>query len=219
MKKIFLITFLLVSTFSFSQYRNKDGNRIGIYGGVSQMSVMTDNFNAKPDMGWNAGFQVRGNFYNDFSMIFGIQFFENSFSLATLKPITLTPEDVKFKTMGAQIKILLSYNIIQDHLYIDLGPVLQVNDKLKFSKSSELNSIVGTNLDANQIVDISKINGNLYAGISGGSKRVKLIASYQYGINNFMNGINKNQTAVFDNGGKKFSGHYGIISGQLMFNF
>ena len=127
-------------------------------------------------------------------------------------------EDVKYKIMGAQIRILLSYNIILNHLSVDLGPVLQVNDVLKFNKSSASNIISGTSLQADQIVDISKINGNLYAGISGGSRRVKLVLSYQYGLNNFMNGINKKPASVIANTGKQFSGHYGIVSGQLLLN-
>lgn len=217
MKKIILM-FVLFSSILLTAQRNKDGNRIGISGGVTQTTVKTSNFNTSPEMGFVGGLSVRGNFYNDFSMIFGMQFFESNFSVKTLKPTTLAVEDLKYKMMGVQIKLLLSYNIIQDHLAIDLGPVLQVNDKLKFNKSSALNIIQGTALFADQVVDISKINGNLYAGISGGTKRVKLVFSYQYGVNNFMNGINQKPASVLANGGNKFSGNYSIISGQLMLN-
>ena len=217
MKKIILI-FALFSTIALSAQRNKDGNRIGISGGITQTTVTTNNFNTTPELGFVGGLSVRGNFYNDFSMIFGMQFFESNFSTKTIKPTSFAFEDVKYKMMGVQIKLLLSYNIIQDHLAIDLGPVLQVNDKLKYNKSSALNIISGTALQADQVVDISKINGNLYAGISGGTKIVKLVLSYQYGVNNFMNGINKKEESVLANGGKEFSGHYGIIGGQLMIN-
>lgn len=217
MKK-FIFIYVVCCSFTALSQRSKDGNRIGISGGITQTTVTTNNFNTTPELGFVGGLSVRGNFYNDFSMVFGMQFFESNFSTKTLKPTTLAIEDVKYKMMGVQVKLLLSYNIIQDHLSIDLGPVLQVNDKLKFNNSSALNIIQGTTLQANQVVDISKINGNLYAGISGGTKVIKLVLSYQYGVNNFMNGLNKKEESVLANGGKKFSGHYGIIGGQLMIN-
>ena len=147
----------------FSQYGYRDGNRIGIYAGINNTQLFTSDFNVKPEIGWSAGMQVRGNYYNDFSMIFGMQFSENNFSVETLSPL-LQKQDVKYKIMSAQIRLLLSYNVVKDHVSIDFGPVLQVNDKLKYQDTYKNNVVSGTLLTADQIKDITKINGNVYFG-------------------------------------------------------
>jgi len=217
MKKLTLLLTLLVSITVAAQHGYRDGNRIGITAGVTQTSLMTSNFNAKPELGWAGGMSVRGNYYNDSSMIFGMQFFENNFSLET-NSLQDGAENLKYKAMGVQIRLLYSYNIVKNHVSIDLGPVLQINDKLKISKKDELNNIVGTNLRAGDILDVTKINGNLYAGIAAGNRRVRAIISYQYGLNNFLNNLNKKQELKLLTNNTSFKGHLGIISGQLLFN-
>lgn len=217
MKKVLLASFLMVSFTVLGQYGYRDGNRIGIYGGVNQTTLMTSDFTTKPELGWAAGMQVRGNYYNNFSMIFGMQFFESNFSVETISPL-LQKQEVKNKLMGAQIRLLFSYNVVKDRVSIDFGPVLQVNDKLKISKEFENNIVSGTALTAKEITDITKINGNLYLGVSAGGKRVRFIANYQYGVNNIMNNLNKKDELKIKNNNTTFNGHTGVISGQVLFN-
>lgn len=217
MKKVLLASFLMVSFTVLGQHGYRDGNRIGIYGGVNQTSLMTSDFNTKPELGWAAGMQVRGNYYNNFSMIFGMQFFESNFSVETISPL-LQKQEVKNKLMGAQIRLLFSYNVVKDHVSIDFGPVLQVNDKLKIDKDFENNIVSGTALTAKEITDITKINGNMYVGLSAGNRRVRFIVNYQYGVNNILNNLNKKEELKLKNNNKAFSGHTGVVSGQLLFN-
>lgn len=217
MKKLLLASFLMVSFTIFGQHGYRDGNRIGIYGGVNQTSLMTSDFNTKPEMGWAAGMQVRGNYYNNFSMIFGMQFFESNFSVETVSPL-LQKQEVKNKLMGAQIRLLFSYNLVKDHVSIDFGPVLQVNDKLKIGKNYENNIVSGTALTAKEITDITKINGNMYVGLSAGNRRVRFILNYQYGVNNILNNLNKKDELKVKNNNNAFSGHTGVLSGQVLFN-
>ncbi len=217
MKKSFLVVALLFSIVLFGQYRYRDGNRIGISGGVNLTSLNTSDFKTKPEMGWAAGLSVRGNYYNNWSMTFGMQFFQNKFSVATTS--LLKNEAVVYKSMGAQVRLVLSYNIIKNHLALDFGPVLQVNDKLKINADDENNLISGKPLlMAKDIVDVSKVNGNFYAGISAGSKLVKVVVSYQYGLNNFLNKLNNDDVLRLKNNNDDFKGHLGIISGQLLIN-
>jgi hypothetical protein len=150
-------------------------------------------------------------------MIFGMQFTESHFTIASKTP-TFQNRETPFKVMGAQIRLLLSYNLVKDHVSLDFGPVLQVNDKLKIKTTDENNSLSGTNLVAQDILDVNKVNGNLYLGISAGNKRVRAVAFYQYGVNNFLNQLNKNQALVTQNLGKKFDGHLGLLSAQLLVN-
>lgn len=208
---------IFLTTAAFAQHGYRDGNRIGIYGGVTHTNMITSNFDTKPELGWAAGMQVRGNYYNNFSMIFGMQFSENNFSVPTVSPF-LQKQEVKYKVMGAQIRLLLSYNLIKNHASLDFGPVLQVNDKLKFEGDYENNIISGTALTAKQITDINKINGNLYVGITAGNSRVRAIVNYQFGMNNILNNLNKKEEVKLANNNESFKGHLGILSGQLLFN-
>ena len=215
--KQLLFIFVFICSFSLSaQHRNKDGNRIGIMAGITQTALKTSNFATKPGTGWIGGLSVRGNYYNNFSAVFGMEFFENNFSVATAKGLVL--EEVDMKSMGVQIRLLASYNLVKDHVSLDFGPVLQVNDKLKINSKSELNTVSGTLLTAKEITDVTKINGNLYAGISAGTRRVRAVVYYQYGFTNFLNSLNKDQTLKVKNNNSSFKGNLGIISGQLLFN-
>jgi hypothetical protein len=217
MKNTFLALLLFVCAFkSNAQYRNKDGNRIGISAGISQMSLLSSNFNVKPEMGFMGGLSVRGNYYNDFSMTFGMQFFSNNFSLETANVTSFKKEDVKYTVEGVQIRLLLSYNIVEDYVAVDFGPVLQVNGKLKVESDKENNVLTGTLLKAEDIVDVTTINGNLYFGVTAGSKVVKAVIFYQYGVNNFMNKLNKDDDLKALNGGDKFKGNIGLLGGQIL---
>lgn len=216
MKNTFLALLLFICAFnSHAQYRNKDGNRIGISAGISQMSLLSSNFNVKPEMGFMGGLSVRGNYYNDFSMTFGMQFFSNNFSLETVNS-SFKKEDVKYTVEGVQVRLLLSYNIVEDFVAVDFGPVLQVNGKLKVESDKENNLLSGTLLKAEDIVDVTTINGNLYFGVTAGSKVVKAVIFYQYGVNNFMNKLNKDDDLKALNGGDKFKGNIGLLGGQIL---
>jgi len=189
MNKKMIILFLLVSTFGFAQYGYRNGNRIGISAGISQTSLFTNNFNAKSEMGFAGGLSVRGNYYNDWSMIYGMQFFSNNFSLES----TLN-QKIKYNIQGVQVRILFSYNIVQDHVSLDFGPVLQINGKLDIANSDETKTIKGTLLKAGDILDVSPVSGNFYLGVSAGSKIVRAVIFYEYGFTNFLNKLNKDET-------------------------
>ena len=214
MKNTFLtITCLVFTSFALAQYNNRDGNRIGISGGINQSTLMGSNFSTKPGNGFAGGLSVRGNYYDNWSMIYGMQFFVNKFSLeSTLK------QDIDYSLSGVQIKLLLSYNIIKDHVSVDFGPVLQVNGKMSISGADENKTLNGTILKANDIIDVSKINGNAYFGISGGGKVVRALIFYQYGFSNIFGKLNSQDNLTLLNGNQKFKGNIGTISGQIIFN-
>ncbi len=218
MKKLILaLSFGLCSTLVVAQYQNKDGNRIGITGGISQSTLLNSNFTVKPGTGFNGGLSVRGNYYNNWSMIYGMQFFQNTFSLETTTPTSLK-KDTEFNLAGAQIRLLLSYNIIKNHVSFDFGPVVQINDKLKTDDADVNNIIKGTLLKASQIQEVAKVNGNVYVGFSAGTRRFRAIVNYQYGVNNLFNKLNSDDALILLNGNNKFKGNIGTISGQLLFN-
>jgi hypothetical protein len=148
-------------------------------------------------------------------MIFGMQFTESTFSLETVNT-SFKKEDVKYTLSGVQVRLLMSYNLVEDHVSLDFGPVLQVNGKLRIDNENKDNFISGTALKAEDIVDVTTINGNLYFGISAGGKVVRALVFYQYGLNSIMNKLNKDDDLKALNNGDKFKGNIGLLSGQLL---
>ena len=212
MKKILIIVCALFSIVGVAQRGHKDSNRIGISGGLTQMSIFTNNFNVTPQTGWTGGFHVRGNFYNDWQMSFGMFFTDSNFSVQTRKAVSIV--ETNYKLSAVQIYLMPGYVISQNHLNIEFGPVLQINDKLTIDKADEANFLVDQPLlTAKDITDVSKINANIYAGINVGFTNVRLRLGYQYGLNNFFNSLNSNDKVP--NIGEKFKGNIGMASGQL----
>ena len=213
MKKIlFTFCFILFSGYVFAQYEYRDSNRIGVFVGMNQLTLNTDSFDTKPDNGWNAGLSVRGNFYNNWDMVYAIQFSENNFLVAT-KNLVLQDEDVKYTLPSAQISLQFSYKIIPNHLSVEFGPIFQLNGKLKIDEEDENNVISGTPLLAKDIVEISKFNFYPVAGITFGVKHVRLNFSYQYGLFNTFGSLN------YDNLGVNLKANPGIANGNLIIYF
>lgn len=213
MNKNLIILLLFVTTIGTAQYGYRDGNRIGISAGISQTTLFTDNFKASPEMGFAGGLSVRGNYYNNWSMIYGMQFFSNNFSLKSS-----LNQDIKCNIQGVQVRILFSYNVVEDHVSLDFGPVLQINGKLQVDPTDENKILKGTMLTAKQIVDISPVSGNFYLGCSAGSRVVRAVIFYEYGFTNILNKLNKDDALQALNNGDKFKGNLGSINGQIIFN-
>src|SRR5690606_18797672 len=125
---IFTICTLMASFAMQAQYEERDSNRIGISVGANQFTLNTSDFDTNPRIGWTAGLSVRGNFYNDFDMVYDIRFSENRFSINT---VTAIDREIDVKIHSAQISLLLSYKIVENHLSVELGPMFQFNGKLE----------------------------------------------------------------------------------------
>lgn len=213
MKVKILVLFALSHLCAFSQYGKRDGNRIGISAGISQTTLFTNNFTAKSEMGFAGGLSVRGNYYNNWSMIYAMQFFANNFSLES----TLN-QKIKYNIQGVKVRLLLSYNVVEDHVSLDFGPVLQVNGKLRVATSDETKTLDGSLLKANQILDISPVSGNFYFGLSTGGKVIRAAVFYEYGFTNILNKLNKDEDLKALNNNNEFRGNIGNIGGQVVFN-
>ena len=210
MKKIFLTSILsLITMVCFSQYNYRDSNRIGISFGVNQFTLNTNNFQTKPGTGWNGGLSMRGNFYNDWDAVYAMQFSENNFSVATNSGFI--SEDTNYKLSSVQVSLLFSYKIVENHLSVEFGPLLQINGKLNVEKDQENNIISGTTLLAKDIVAISQFNFYPVIGITAGVRHVRLNVSYQYGVNNMLGNLNS------QNLGYNFKGNPGIANANLIF--
>ncbi len=173
MKKVLIVVCALFSIIVVAQRGNKDSNRIGISGGLTQMNIFTNNFNVTPQQGWTGGFHVRGNFYNNWQMSFGMFFTDSNFSVQTRKVVSVV--ETNYKLSAVQIYLMPGYVVSPNHLNFEFGPVLQINDKLVIDKEAENNFLVDQPLlTAKDITDVTKINANIYAGVNFGVKNFRL---------------------------------------------
>ena len=209
MKKIFLGFIFIISATAFAQYGYRDSNRIGVFFGANQCTLNTNNFETKPEIGWNAGLSMRGNFYNNWDMVYAIEFSENNFMVTTKNLVSLN-EDVNYKMPSAQISLQLSYVCVENHLSIEFGPIVQLNGKLKTESENENNSITVTALLVKDIEDISKFNVYPTAGITFGAKHVRLNISYQYGLMNTLGNLNNKYPNA------NFKGNTSMLNGNLI---
>jgi hypothetical protein len=199
MKKAILVFLFFSSTVS-AQYRRYDANRIGIGVGTNQFSLYTSSIEVKPGNGWNAGLSLRGNWYNNLDMVYGIQFSENNFSVAGE-----TGNDVKYKLSSAQIFLTPSYKIIENHLSVEFGPMVQINGKLTYNKEFEDTIIEGTSLSVAEAAKVSRFNFYPTIGVTAGIKRIRIQATYQYAVNNLFAKTNQ------------INARGGILAGNLIF--
>lgn len=210
MKRIHLFFVLLLASYSTqAQYNYRDSNHIGISFGINQFSLSTSNFQVKDGSGINGGLSVRGNFYNDFDMVYGIMFSENHFSVASLSPKGVA-QDVAYRLPSAQISLQLSYKLIESHLSVEVGPMLQINGKLSSNSDYDKNTLLGTTLKATDITEISTFNFYPCVGITGGVTHFRLNLQYQYGVNNMLSNLNSKPLGV------NFNGHGSIVTACLI---
>ena len=210
MKKLYTtFVLLLISCTVIAQYGYRDSNRIGINIGVNQFSLNTKNFQTKPELGWDAGLSIRGNFYDNWDMVYGIQFSENNFTVATKSGFSAN-EEVNMKLASAQISLQLSYVLVENVLSIEFGPIIQVGGKLKSDYDKENNTVTGTTLVVKDIQDISKFNFYPAVGLTAGVKHFRFNISYQYGINNMLENLNSKKL------GYDFKGNPGILNGNII---
>jgi hypothetical protein len=210
MKKLYTtFVLLLISCTVIAQYGYRDSNRIGINIGVNQFSLNTKNFQTKPELGWDAGLSIRGNFYDNWDMVYGIQFSENNYTVATKSGFS-ADEDVNMKLASAQISLQLSYVLVENVVSIEFGPIIQVGGKLKSEYDKENNTVTGTTLLVKDIQDISKFNFYPAVGLTAGVKHFRFNVSYQYGVNNMLENLNTK------NLGYDFKGNPGILNGNII---
>ena len=208
MIKNFSILLLFTTTFGFAQYGYRDSNMIGITLGLNQFTLNTSDFETTPGTGWNVGLSMRGNFYNDWDAIWGLQFSEYNFKVATLNP-TLHDRETNFKLPCANVTFQLSYKFIENHLSVEFGPMVQINGKLAVATEDENYVIKGDEeYTVKDLTNIGNVSFYPVIGITAGIRNARLNITYQYGINNML--------AKLDGG---FSGHASVISGNAIFYF
>lgn len=195
LKSLLFVTVLLcVFQQSFSQNNFEEYNLLGFNGGMTFFDIDTPNFETKQRTGFVGGLTTRGTFYNNFDLIFGINFVSNQLAILSSDPSSPTTPDryIEYSIQGAQITFLASYNIIRHHLTLEAGPILSVTGKMNLENDAYGDNIIAgyDTLKASDIEQISKINFNVQGGLSTGIRNVRIGAYYQYGVTNTFKALN-----------------------------
>lgn len=186
---------LIFVTNTFAQRPNYDiRNFIGLYGGITQFDITTDNFVTEKQNGWIAGLTGIVNVEHKwYDVSYGIQFSENNLNISGRMTDNVPGEEsIKYKLSAAQLALLMHAKIYRQNLAIDFGPVIQANGFLELKdKSQEEYYINGYDgLKAIDLRDISKFNINAAIGATAGFKHFRVRAQYQYGLTNILNKLN-----------------------------
>lgn len=219
-KRYIVLMFLMLYSFLSHSQRRWEGeyNRLGLQAGVNHFNIHTGNFDVEPGTSWTAGFTGRASYYNDFQFIYGLNFFDLNAKIKGRqhKEDLEANEDVKFNMIGVQASFLGSYKIIGNYLSIEAGPVVQVNGKFEPRQDRELFYLEEYDIQASDIENVSTVNFNVAAGISGGFENVKFFAQYQYGVNNFFGGLSGDNLEEIDPRATDISGSMTMVTGGIM---
>ena len=133
----------------------------------------------------------------------------------------MAEEFVEYKMFAAQIALLMHIKIVSSYLTLDVGPMLQYNDKLQISDKDQENFIISgyDNLLAKDISDISKFNFDGAVGLTAGYEFIKLRAQYIYGFTNILNKLNDKDFADSLASDTKFKGNQSMWVFGIMISF
>ena len=208
MNKNLIILLLFATTIGSAQYGYRDSNMIGITLGLNQFNVNISDFETKPGDGWNIGLSMRGNAFNDWDAIYGLQFSEYNFTVATLSQ-ALIERETNYKLSCANVTFQLSYKFIENHLSVEFGPMVQINGKLAIEETDEDYIVKGNpTVLAKDLTDISNVTIYPVVGLTAGVRNVRLNVTYQYGINNMFGKIDGD-----------FKGNASVVNGNIIFYF
>lgn len=219
MKYLLLFGILLLPFASNAQGKWQGAyNRLGFKAGANHFGIETDNFVSEAGTSWTAGFTTRSSFYNSFQYIYGISFFDFRNEIAGRKSLSgsTATELMEYKMIGVQASFLGSFKLLDHHLSVEAGPVIQVNGKMEPGEAQELWYVDGYDILATDISKVSAFNFNLAFGISGGFEVLKFWVQYQYGLNNFLKGLNDQALQTKDASVPKFEGRISMITGGVV---
>ncbi len=219
--KVFLGAAVMICALAVNaQNRYGDSyNRLGIQAGITYGGINSDDFNTSKNTGFMAGLTTRAAVYNNFIIIYGVNFYEFNTGINIKETPTSQSSAADFKTTGVQINLFGGHKIIGEHLSFEAGPVLQINSKLKPEKEFENYFIEGYDLQAEDLEEISRVNFNVAGNISAGFRDVKFWFQYQYGVNNIFSKLNSEGLENKDSRAANLNGHLGLATAGIVVYF
>lgn len=188
------LSVLFVTISTAQNYRIQNG--IGVYGGITQFDINTDNLTTKSGSGWLVGLAATVDLpHRWYSVSYNIQLAENQFGIGASSQVLGQTEFIDYKAFTAQIAFIGHLKIIKNYLTIDAGPMLQYNGDIDLQDESKQDYIIdGYNTTTlNDLPEVSNFNVNATVGATLGFDSFKLRAQYIYGfLNSFKSPNNQN---------------------------
>lgn len=238
---IVLVVFCIcIVTVSFGQrktYQIKNG--FGIYGGITQYDIITDNFTTKKGNGWQAGASATVDIpHKWYNVSYTIQLSENNIGILAQRNLSNQSEFVEYKIFTAQVALMMHVKLIQSFLTIDVGPMIQYNSDLELKndeyedfnivqsniavfydwENNTANVPISNPLKVGSFKDISNFNINGAIGVSAGYAFFRLKAQYIYGFTNILNKLNEQDLNPGSNN-NKFKGNQSMFAFTAMITF
>ncbi|MDG1730493.1 MAG: hypothetical protein P8K68_13155 [Algibacter sp.] len=227
MKKIQLYLLVALSicfvTKSFSQKGQYDiVNGIGIFGGITKVNLITDNFVTTEGDGFIGGFSATVDIpFRWYNMSYGLHLSESTVSiLGRPTEFSTTNEFVDYKLFAAQLALMMHVKLAGSYVTLDVGPMLQYNSRLEFEDNAQEDYFINNydNLLATDISNISQFNLNGAVGITAGFKFVKLRAHYIYGATNILKKL-ESEDIDTSGGDSRFKGNMSMLLFGAMVSF
>lgn len=196
-------------------------NGFGIGGGVTQLDIISDNFETMPGSGWMVLASATGDLpHKWYNMSYVMQMSENTVGISgRMTDDVAGNEMIDYSLFTAQVGLIMHIKLIGANMTLDLGPQLQYNGKLEVKNAIHNDYFIngyGT-LGAEDIKNISQINGNGMAGVSAGYGPLKVRAQYMYGITNIFKKLNDQNLNIGD--APKFEGNQSLWAFTAIFTF
>ncbi|WP_206052094.1 hypothetical protein [Nonlabens xiamenensis] len=186
-------------------------NRLGLGADATFFQFSSPDVDVQGETGWSLNFETRGDFRDDFDLIYSLGIFNQQFSVQE-QP---TGDQIDMNMLGVEIKFLLAWKVAQsDYFSIEAGPALMLNGELKVKEDRYDEAVIGTAaqpVTMEEFQNTSPINLNGVIGFSGGTRNIRLTAHYHYAFFNALTGTNV--------GGEDLEGNFSYISAGLRFYF
>lgn len=212
MKSIFsLLIITCVAQLALAQRKTSYNNRLGLGIDATMVQLASTDVKITSDTGFMGYLETRGNFRDDFDLIYAIGIFNNKFSTQELA----TQQDIDLSVIGVEFKFLLAWKLAQsDYFSLEVGPALMINGAYKLADNRLEDALVGSfnaPIAVSEFQKTNPVNLNGIIGFSGGLRNVRLTAHYHYGFFNALSGTN----VV----GGELKGNSSFVSAGLRFYF
>jgi hypothetical protein len=186
-------------------------NRLGLGVDATFFNISSDDVEVTQGTGFSVNFETRGDFRDDFDLIYSLGVFSHNFSVNE----NLTGDQIDMSMLGVEIKFLLAWKIAQsDYFSIEAGPALQLNGELKIDNEDRYEESFTGGLNPIQLKEFQNtmpVNLNGVVGFSGGVRNFRVTAHYHYSFVDALTGTNV--------AGNEIEGNFSFLSVGARFYF
>lgn len=190
MKKLLpLIALLLFTCFVQAQRKVSYNNRLGLGADLTYFQLHSSDIAINSQLGFMGTAGTRGNFRDDFDLIYGVSIFQNKFSVQE----ALTLQDIDLSQIGVEFRLLLAWKVAQsDYFSLEIGPAMMINSEFQLADDRFESAIIGrlNPIAINSFKEVSPINLNGVVGFSAGARDIRITAHYHYAFIDALAGKN-----------------------------